>query len=157
MLQASTLGLALLVTAASANILTDADVEGFRAFDEKAATLLQGISDAARAPSGLPPSECLQNLANQLTLVASEFKFVETLAQLEQGSPAGDIQAKAALLLRADKFLSLLPQDRKAISTTMGLRSCAGNGLVAGKGKEILRLCDEAGALVGAISKKLGR
>ena len=41
MLKAPTLGLALLVTAASANILTDADVEGFHAFDEKVTTLLR--------------------------------------------------------------------------------------------------------------------
>jgi hypothetical protein len=154
MLQAPTLGLALLVTAASANILTDADVQGFLAFDGKAATVLQEIRDA-RTSSGLLPGVCLQNLANQLSLVVSEFKFVETLAQLEQGSPADDTQAKAALLLRADKFLSLLAQDRKAISTSMGLPSCAGNAVVAAKGQAILRLCDEAGALVGAISKKL--
>jgi hypothetical protein len=154
MLQAPTLGLALLVTAASANILTDADVQGFLAFDGKAATVLQEIRDA-RTSSGLLPGVCLQNLANQLSLVVSEFKFVETLAQLEQESPADDTQAKAALLLRADKFLSLLPQDRKAISTAM--RSCAGNGVVAAKGQQILRLCDDASALVGAISKKLGR
>jgi hypothetical protein len=141
MLQAPTLALALLVTAASANTLTDADVQGFHAFDEKAATMLQEISDA-RASSGLRPGECLQNLANQLTLVVSEFKFLETLAQLEQRSPAGDTQAQATLLLRADKFLSLLAQDRKAISTAM--RPCAANGVVAAKGQQILRLCDEA-------------
>jgi hypothetical protein len=157
MLQALTLGLALLVPAASANTLTDADVQGFRAFDEKAATVLQEISDAAQASSGLPPGECLQDLANQLTFVVSEFKFVEALAELEHGSPASDMQVKTGLLLRADQFLSLLAQDRKAISTTMGLRSCAANRVVVAKGQEILRLCDEAGALVGAISKKLGR
>jgi hypothetical protein len=154
MLQAPTLALALLVTAASANTLTDADVQGFRAFDEKAATMLQEIRDA-RMSSGLRPGECLQSLANQLTLVVSEFKFVETLAQVEQGSLAGDTQAKAALLLRADKFLSFLPQDRKAINTTM--QYCAGNAVVAAKGQQVLRLCDEAGALVGAIGRKLGR
>jgi hypothetical protein len=153
MLQAPTLGLALLVTTASANTLTDADVQGLYAFDQKAATLLQGISDAARASPGL--RECLQDLANQLTFVVSEFKFVEAMAELEQGSPADDTQVKPTLLLRADKFLSFLVQDRKAISATMGLQSCAGNGVVAGKGQAILRLCDEAGALVVAISKKL--
>jgi hypothetical protein len=153
MLQAPTLGLALLVTTASANTLTDADVQGLYAFDEKAATLQQGISDAARASPGL--RECLQDLANQLTFVVSEFKFVEAMAELEQGSPADDTEVKATLLLRAVKFLSLLVQDRKAISTTMGLQSCAGNGVVAAKGQQILRLCDEAGALVVAISKKL--
>jgi hypothetical protein len=157
MLQAPTLGLALLVTAASASTLTDADVQGFYAFDKKAATMLQDISDAARASSGWRPGECLQDIANQLTFVISEFKFVEAMAELEQGSPAGDTQAKAVLLLRADKFLSLLPQDRKAVSTTMGLRSCAANGVVPAKGQEILRLCDEADALVAAISKKIGR
>ena len=155
MQQALALGLALLVTAASADTLTDADVQGFYAFDNKAATMLQDINDAARAPSGLRPGECLQNLANQLTFVVSEFKFVEALAELEHGSPAGDTQVKTGLLLRADRFLSLLAQDRKAISTTMGLRSCAGNGVVVAKGQEVLRLCDEAGALVGAIVKKL--
>jgi hypothetical protein len=78
------------------------------------------------------------------------------MAELEQESPADNTHVKATLLLRADKFLSLLAQDRKAISTTMGLPSCAGNGVVAGKGQAILRLCDEAGTLVGAISKKIG-
>lgn len=154
MLQAPTLGFALLVTAASANTLTDADVQGFYAFDQKAATLLQEISDAARA---LRPGECLPDLANQLTFVVSEFKFVEAMAELEQESPADNTQVKATLLLRADKFLSLLAQDRKTISTTMGMPSCAGNGVVAAKGQAIIRLCNEAGALVGAISKKLGR
>ena len=154
MLQALTLGLALLVPAASANTLTDADVQGFYAFDEKAATTLQVISDAARASSGL--RECLQDLANQLTLVVSEFKFVEVMAELEEGSPARDMQVNTALRLRADKFLSFSAQDRKAISTIMGLQSCAGNGVVVGKGREILRLCDEATSLVGAISKKIG-
>jgi hypothetical protein len=110
MLQAPTLALALLVTAASANTLSDGDLQGLYAFDGRAATVLQGIRDA-RTSSELPASECLQNLANQLTLVVSEFKFVETLAQLEQESPADDTQANAALLLRADKFLSFLPQD----------------------------------------------
>ncbi len=155
MLQAPTLGLALLVTAAYANVLTDADVQGLYAFDKKAATMLQNISDAARASAG--SRECLQDLANQLSFVASEFKFVEAMAELERGSPADDTQVKATLLSRADKFLSLLAQDRSAISTTMGLRSCAANGVVPAKGQEILRLCSEAGALVGAISKKLGR
>ena len=154
MLQAPTLGLTLLVTAASANTLTDADVQGFYAFDQKAATLLQEISDAARA---LRPGGCLPDLANQLTFVVSEFKFVEAMAELERESPADNTQVKATLLLRADKFLSLLAQDRKAISTTMGLPSCAGNGVVAAKGQAILRLCDEAVALVGAISKKIGQ
>ena len=157
MLQALTLGLALLVPAASADTLTDADVQGFYAFDEKAATILQEIRDAAHASSGVPPGECLQDLANQLTFVVSEFKFVEALAELEHGSPAGDTQVKAVLLLRADKFLSLLALDRKAIGTTMGLRTCAVNGSVVAKGQEILRLCDEAGALVGAIGKKIGK
>ena len=156
MRQALTLALALLVPAASANTLTDADVQGFHAFDEKAATTLQVIRDAAHASSGLPPGECLQDLANQLTFVVSEFKFVEALAELEHGSPAGDTQVKTGLLSRADQFLSLLAQDRKAISTTMGLRSCAANGVVVAKGREILRLCDEATSLVGAISKKIG-
>ena len=156
MLRVLAFGVALLATAASANTLTDADVQGFYAFDQKVTTMLQDI-DAARASSGLPPSECLQDLANQLTFVISEFKFVEAMAELEQGSPADDTQVKATLLLRADKFLSLLAQDRKAISTTMGLPSCAGNRVVAAKGQAILRLSDEAGALVGAISKKLGR
>ena len=154
MLQALTLGLALLVPAASADTLTDADVQGFYAFDEKAATTLQVISDAARASPGL--RECLQDLANQLTFVVSEFKFVEAMAELEHGSSADDTQVKTGLRLRADKFLSLLAQDRKAISTIMGLQSCAGNGVVVGKGREILRLCDEATSLVGAISKKIG-
>jgi hypothetical protein len=152
MLQAPMLGLALLLTAANANTLTDADVQGFHAFDEKAATLLQEISDAGRA---LRPGGCLPGLANQLTFVVSEFKFVEAMAELEQGSPADDTQVRATLLLRADKFLSLLAQDRKAISTSMGLPSCAGNAVVAAKGQAILRLCDEAGALAGAIAKKL--
>ena len=134
MLQALTLALALLVPAASANTLTDADVEGFHAFDEKAATILREISDAAHASSGLPPGECLQDLANQLTFVVSEFKFVEVMAELEHGSPAGDTQVKAVLLLRADKFLSLLTLDRKAISTIMGLRSRAVNGMVVARG-----------------------
>ena len=156
MLQALTLALALLVPAASANTLTDADVEGFHAFDEKAATILQEIRDAAHASSGVPPGECLQDLANQLTFVVSEFKFVEALAELEHGSPAGDTQVKTGLLSRADQFLSLLAQDRRAISTIMGLHSCAGNGVVVAKGREILRLCDEATSLVGAISKKIG-
>ena len=156
MLQALTLGLALLVPAASADTLTDADVQGFYAFDDKAAAILQEISDAAHASSGLPPGECLQDLANQLTFVVSEFKFVEALAELEHGSPADDTQVKTGLLSRADQFLSLLAQDRKAISTTMGLRSCAANGVVVTKGREILRLCDGATSLVGAISKKIG-
>jgi hypothetical protein len=52
MLQARTLGLALLVTAASANTLTDTDVQGFYAFDMKAGTMLQEIRDA-RTSSGL--------------------------------------------------------------------------------------------------------
>ena len=156
MLQALTLGLALLVPAASANTLTDADIQGFYAFDNKAASMLHDISDAARASAGLRPGECLQDLANQLTFVVSEFKFVEALAELEHGSPAGDTQVKTGLLSRADQFLSLLAQDRKAISTTMGLRSCAANGVVVTKGREILRLCDEATSLVGAISKKIG-
>jgi len=154
MLQALTLGLALLVPAASADTLTDADVQGFYAFDEKAATTLQVISDAARASSGL--HECLQDLANQLTLVVSEFKFVEAMAELKHGSPTDDTQVNTALRLRANKFLSLLAQDRKVISTIMGLQSCAGNGVVVAKGREILRLCDEATSLVGAISKKIG-
>jgi hypothetical protein len=157
MLQALTLGLALLVPAASANTLTDADIQGFYAFDNKAASMLHDISDAARASAGLRPGECLQDLANQLTFVVSEFKFVEVMAELEHGSPAGDTQVKAVLLLRADKFLSLLALDRKAIGTTMGLRTCAVNGSVVAKGQEILRLCDEAGALVGAIGKKIGK
>ena len=115
---------------------------------------MQVISDAARASPGL--RECLQDLANQLTFVVSEFKFVEVMAELEEGSPARDMQVNTALRLRADKFLSFSAQDRKAISTIMGLQSCAGNGVVVGKGREILRLCDEATSLVGAISKKIG-
>ena len=140
MLRALAFALALLTTAGRANTLTDGDLQGLYAFDGKAATVLQGIRDA-RTSSGLPANECLQNLTNQLTLVVAEFKFVETLAQSEQGSPSDDTQAKAALLLRADKFLLLMPQDRKAISTTM--QSCAGNGLVAAKGQQILRLFDD--------------
>ena len=147
----------VLIPAADANTLTDADVQGFYAFDNKAATTLQNISEAVLASPGLGPGECLQDLANQLTLVVSEFKFVEAMAELEHGSPAGDTQAKPVLLLRANKFLSLLALDRKAISTTMDLRSCAAYRVVAVKGQEILRLCDEAGMLVGGISKKVGQ
>jgi hypothetical protein len=157
MLQALTLGLAPLVPAASANTLTDADVQGFYAFDNKAATKLQDISDAARASAKLRPDECLQDLANQLTFVVSEFKFVEVMAELEHGSPASDTRVKTVLLSRADKFLSLLTLDRKAISTIMGLRSRAVNGMVVARGQEILRLWHEAGALVGTISKKIGQ
>ncbi len=145
----------VLIPAASANTLTDADVQGFYAFDDKAATTLQNISDAVQASPG--PGECLQDLANQLTLVVSEFKFVEAMAELEHGSPAGDTQAKPVLLLRANQFLSLLALDRKAISTTMGLRACAPFKVVAAKGQDILRLCDEAGVLVGGISKKISQ
>lgn len=147
--------LPVLIPAAGANTLTDADVQGFYAFDNKAATTLQNISDAVQASPGLGPGECLQDLANQLTLVVSEFKFVEAMAELEHGSPAGDNQARPVLLLRADKFLSLLALDRKAISTTMDLRSCAAFRVVAVRGQEILRLCDEASVLVGAVVRKI--
>jgi hypothetical protein len=54
-LQAPTLALALLVTAANADTLTDADVQGFYAFDQKAVTMLQDITERCPYILGIAP------------------------------------------------------------------------------------------------------
>jgi hypothetical protein len=146
-----------LTTAASANTLSDADLQGFDAFDMKARVVLRDIVDTQRGDRASPANQCLGALFDNLEHVTEEIKIVEVLAGLEPAmvSPADDTKVTIELRARVEDFLRSLALERKLIN--QHITYCPSIGVITAKGQEILRLYDEVGALVGAIGKKLGR
>ena len=115
--------------------------------------LLVTTSSAASANA----AQCLANLNDNLTIVLGGFAVVSDLAKLVPLMVNPDDEAVLVSELRENikNFQQALANNRNSVNGFIGI--CGPSGVVAVKGQELLRLYDEAAALVEIISNKIGR
>jgi hypothetical protein len=137
--------------------LTDADAQRFDAFERKAPALMQDLDNVTAASLGSSGNDCLLNLGRDFQFVLMEIEALKTVVDLEPGmvDTGDDARVLVALRSQAKSFLPGLPFHQVIINGNMDLRLCTSNGAVMAM--KIISLYDEAGTLVDAISKKIGR